>query len=188
MDIHALISQYSGAGNISSQRSTVSAALSNKTQSSAVLSGFASPGDAVVNISSEARRLGENGLPGWVNEKLEKLRANPDQKAAMQQVEWLTAGIEIHPPLYLDNPNSDNVHGNVYFHSREPVTPENKQRYSALAQASTTKMAEIFHAEKAKGSSAAEIFEKAQQYMATLPDDYLHAIGWFKSTFAYGDI
>jgi hypothetical protein len=102
----------------------------------------------------------------------------------MQQVEWMTATIETHAPLILNDPNSDGVRGEVYFHSGEPVTPQNMQRYRALAQASTTETAEIYHAEKAKGSSAAEIFEKTQQYMATLPDDYLRAIGWFRSTFA----
>jgi hypothetical protein len=176
MDVHAFISQYPKAGNISSPRSPALATPSGMALR-AIVSRPVKQGDMVVSISSEAWRLGKTGLPAWVYEKMEALDAKPGQEA-MEDIKWL-AVIETASPPFYDDPDSDGVHGRVYIYTNEVATPESIERHTELNRISSTKTAEIYRTEKAKGSSAAEILQKTQQYMASLPDDYLRAIGWF---------
>jgi hypothetical protein len=170
------------AGLLVSQNISASAFLTGAAQKIAAPSS-ASP-DTKVNISPAARQIAQTGLPGWVNEQIEWLRNDPDQNSAMRWVEGIMTLTETCPPPYLYDPDSDGIHGLFYFSSGEPVTPENKLRYIELGRIKSAETTRIFNTEKANGASAAEIFEKAQRYVASLPDDYLSAIGWFRETYA----
>jgi hypothetical protein len=178
----SIANNYSPVGGLTaSQPISASAFLANTAQK---LVAAPVSLDAEVNISPIAQQINETGLSGWVNERIEWLRNDPDQKSAMQWVEGLMTHTETCPPPYLYDPDSDGIHGLFYFNSGEPVTPENKLRYIELGRIKSAETTRIFNAEKAKGTPAAEIFEKAQRYVATLPDDYLSAIGWFRETYA----
>jgi hypothetical protein len=179
MRIHAL-SQYLGTASITAQRTIGAATLSGIAQQAST-SNPGKQGDAMVNISPEARRLEETGLPGWVLERIEKLNANPDQNDAMRFVEMMATIPSIGGPL-VSVP--DEYGRQFYSYTGELVTPEDWQRYMDLGMSSSIKTAEIFRTEKAKGSSAAEIFEKIQQHMATLPDDFLRTLDWFRPVWA----
>ncbi|GHU33640.1 hypothetical protein AGMMS50256_25970 [Betaproteobacteria bacterium] len=139
----------------------------------------------MVNISPAARQINETGLPGWVNERLEKLNANPDQDAAMQLVELEVATQELCGPLAAIHEGSPEYF--TYTRTGELVTPENTSHYTELNRISFAETARIFRTEKAKGASAAEIFEKTQQYMATLPEDYLRQLNWYRPTLMQPD-
>jgi hypothetical protein len=179
MSIQSVTSLYSCVGSASAARPISLKALSDAARQTVALSGSASGSDSIVTISSTARQLGETDLPAWVNERMEKIRANPDQNEAMQEVEWRTMYQTNGSPLVSLSPGSDGIHGVYYYYTGELVTPENLQRYVELNQMSSAKTAEIYRTEKAKGTSAAEILEKTQRYMATLPDDFLRANGWY---------
>jgi hypothetical protein len=179
MSIQSVTSLYSRVGGASTLQPGSLKALSDVARQAVASSGSVSGIDSVVTISSTARQLGETGLPAWVSERIEKLRANPDQREAMQLVEALTMYQTNGSPLVSVSPDSDGIHGVFYHYTGKPVTPENMQRYSEMTQMSSAKTAEIFRTEKAKGTSAADIFEKTQRYMATLPDDFLRVRGWY---------
>jgi hypothetical protein len=182
MSIQSVTSLYSRVGSASAPQLGSLKALSDVAWQAVASSGSASGDDSVVTISSTARQLGETGLPAWVYEQMEKLRANPDQNEAMQRVEWRTI-FDTSSPLFYYNPDSDGVHGRVYVYTGELSTPEDMQRYTKMIQTSSAKTAEIFRTEKAKGTPAAEILEKTQRYMATLPDDFLRVVGWYDGWF-----
>ena len=182
MSIQALASASSGIARLSAQRTNGTATFSSLARQAAA-STSVNPGGTVVSLSPEARRLGETRLPGWVQEYGEKLRANPDQDEAMGFVETMTTLPSLGGALV----SVPDEYGRSYYsYTGELVTPENWQRYVELGVNSSMKTAEIFRTEKAKGSSAAEIFEATQQYMATLPDDYLRVLDWFRPTSAHG--
>jgi hypothetical protein len=174
------------AGLTASQYIGASAYLTGAVQRAVEAPQSASQGDAVVNISPAAWQINETGLPGWVNEWIEKLRANPDQNEAMQVVGLLMTPstdafgppVAIHegPPEFL-----------TYTRTGELVTPENMSRYKELERISSAETARIFRTEETKGTPAAEIFEKTQQYMATLPEDYLRQLNWFRQTLLQPD-
>lgn len=135
-----------------------------------------------VTLSDNAKRISSSGLPGWVTEQSEKLRANPDQASAMRYVEsmaTISGGA-----LISNGPNSDGINDVYYAATGLPVTPESKARFESLSQSIVAETSKIFHTELAKGTSAADIFEKIHQHMATQPKDYLEATEWFRSTLA----
>ncbi|MHB0764894.1 hypothetical protein ACYCFC_11055 [Stutzerimonas sp. NM35] len=137
-----------------------------------------------VTLSEGARRAASGELPGWVKEKAEDLRNNPDQAEAMNFVEsmaTISGG-----PLISNGPNSDGINDVYYAATGLPVTPASKARYEALSQSITANTTAIFEAERAKGASAADIFEKMHAYMATQPTDYLEATEWYRSSYARG--
>ncbi|WP_312481231.1 hypothetical protein [Stutzerimonas nitrititolerans] len=137
-----------------------------------------------VTLSEGARRSASGELPGWVKEKAEDLRNNPNQAEAMdfvQSMATVPGGA-----LLSYGPNSDGFSDVYYAATGLPVTPENKARYEALSQSITANTTAIFEAERAKGASAADIFEKMHAYMATQPTDYLEATEWYRSSYARG--
>lgn len=175
------IDRYLNANGLSLSHPARGAKISNAARQ---IAPFPPTADAVVTLSSAAKRLATGDLPGWVDEKAERLRGNPDQVAAMREVEGmatLSRGplVAIHEgplgPFY------------TYTHTGELVTPESSAHYAAIEAASIAETARIFAAGKAKGNSAAEIFTEIQEHMATLPEDYLRQINWFRSTVAIGD-
>jgi hypothetical protein len=176
MSIQPLASQYSRVAGIAAQRTIGATTLSGAARQ-AIASTAVNSGDTVVNISPEARQLEETSLPGWVHERKERLRTNPDQNDAMGFVEMMMTTPSLGGPLAS---LPDEYGRQFYTYTGELVTPESMRRYTELNLSSSMKTAEIFRTEKAKGSSAAEIFEKAQQYMSTLPDDFLRTLDWFR--------
>jgi hypothetical protein len=173
------------AGLSASQHISASAFLTGAAQKTVQAPPSVSQGDAVVNISPAAQQITKTGLPGWVNERIEKLSANPDQDEAMHWVELITATPEMFGPLFAIHKGPPEYF--TYTYTGELVTPENMSRYTELNRSRSAETARIFYTEKANGASAAEIFEKTQQYMATLPEDYLRQLNWFRSTWAQPD-
>lgn len=88
--------------------------------------------------------------------------------------------------LISNGPNSDGINDVYYAATGLPYTPENKARYEALAQPIVADTTAIFQAERAKGTPAADIFDKVQAYMATQPHEFLEATEWFRSSYARG--
>jgi hypothetical protein len=88
-------------------------------------------------------------------------------------------------PLVSLAPDSDGIRGVYYAYTGEAATPESLRRYAGIEQASIAETARIFQDGKARGSSAAEIFEQMQRHMATLPDDYLRTLDWFRPSLAH---
>jgi hypothetical protein len=174
MGIQPLASQYSGAAGIAAQRMIGAATLSSAARQ-AIASTAVNPGDTVVNISPEARQLEETGLPGWVNRRIDRLRADPDQADAMEHAE-MKATLSRGPLVSVPD-----EYGRQYFtYTGERVTPESLRRYAAIEEASIAETTRILRDGKARGLSAAEIFEETQRHMATLPDDYLRILDWFR--------
>ena len=83
-------------------------------------------------------------------------------------------------------PNSDGITDVYYAATGLPVTPESTARHDALVRSITAGTTAIFNAESAKGTPAADMFEKMHAYMATQPHDYLEAIEWYRSSYARG--
>lgn len=137
-----------------------------------------------VTLTENTRPASMEELPGWVKEKADDLRNNPNQAEAMGFVQ-LMATIP-GGALISNGPNSDGINDVYYAATGVPVTPENKARHDALVQSITADTTAIFNAESAKGTPAADIFEKMHAYMATQPHDYLEAIEWYRSSYARG--
>jgi len=182
--------------NISSIQGFLNLASYNQANSAANGRSFSEPGTSLsaargaekpgiqVTLSEGARRSASGELPGWVKEKSEDLRNNPDQAEAMnfvQSMATIPGGA-----LLSYGPNSDGFSDVYYAATGLPVTPENKARHEALSQSITANTTAIFEAERAKGASAADIFEKMHAYMATQPTDYLEAAEWYRSSYARG--
>lgn len=130
-----------------------------------------------VTFSEEAKRQLSNGLPAWVNEWSTSLRAKPDQAEAMHVVEQIATvpgGALITVP-----PNAIGMQGTYYTATGLPVTPESEARFAAISQSIVDQTTGIYQAEKAKGTPAADIFEKIHQFMASQPSDYLQATNWY---------
>lgn len=136
--------------------------------------------DVEVTLSQDAMRLSAGQLPGWVQEQADKFRSDPDQDQAMRAVEQLstTQG----GALLSYAPDSDGIHGVYYAATGKPVTPENKARFESISQSIATETTNIFYSERAKGTSAADIFEKINQFMSSQPNDYLQSIKWFSAS------
>jgi hypothetical protein len=174
MSLQALTSQYPRTASVVAQRAIGAATLSSAARQ-AIASTAVNPGDTIVSISPEARQLEETGLPGWVNKRMERLRADPDPADAMEYVE-MKATLSRGPLVSVPD-----EYGRQYFtYTGERVTPESLRRYAAIEEASIAETTRILRTGKAKGSSAAEIFEETQRHMATLPDDYLRILDWFR--------
>ena len=124
------------AGLSASQHISASAFLTGAAQKTVQSPLSISQDDTVVNISPAARQITETGLPGWVNERIEKLRANPDQNEAMQQIELMVTA-HLDPLISIHN----GPHGTYYLTYKftgELVTPESTARYTAIEEASFT--------------------------------------------------
>ena len=137
-----------------------------------------------VTFSEQAKQITSNGLPGWVNEKIDSLRNNPDQAEAMRFVEAMATNPG--GALISNGPNSDGINDVYYKETGLPVTPASKQRFESISKLILAEGTAIYQTELAKGSSAADIFDKLQKNMATQPDDYLKVTNWFRATFATG--
>jgi hypothetical protein len=173
MSIQAIASPYSSGTLLGAARFP---GLARQT----VVSDPIRQGDAVVDISPEARQFGETGLSGWVNKRIERLRTDPDQNDAMRFVEGM-ATLSRGPLVSVP----DEYGRQYYTYTGELVTPESLRRYAAIEQASIAETTRIFQTGKAKGSSAAEIFEEVQRHMAMLPNEYLRILDWFRPNFGH---
>ncbi|GAB0152328.1 MULTISPECIES: hypothetical protein [Marinobacterium] len=136
---------------------------------------------AEVTISDEAKQAASNEFPGWVQEVINRLSNNPDQKEAMDDVKMM-ATIPGGPLVSIPENFGGTPH---YLATGQPVTKESEARFNALAQSITEKTTQIFNSESAKGSSAADIFKKIHEYMATQPEDYLQVLNWYRSSYKY---
>jgi hypothetical protein len=136
---------------------------------------------AEVTISDEAKQAASNELPGWVQEVINRLSNNPDQKEAMDDVKMM-ATIPGGPLVSIPENFGGTPH---YLATGQPVTKESEARFNALTQSITEKTTQIFNSESAMGSSAADIFKKIHEYMATQPEDYLQVLNWYRSSYKY---
>jgi hypothetical protein len=134
-----------------------------------------------ITISDEAKQAASNELPGWVQEVINRLSNNPDQKEAMDDVKMM-ATIPGGPLVSIPENFGGTPH---YLATGQPVTKESEARFNALTQSITEKTTQIFNSESAKGSSAADIFKKIHEYMATQPEDYLQVLNWYRSSYKY---
>lgn len=134
-----------------------------------------------ITISDEAKQAASNELPGWVQEVINRLSNNPDQKEAMDDVKMM-ATIPGGPLVSIPENFGGTPH---YLATGQPVTKESEARFNALAQSITEKTTQIFNSESVKGSSAADIFKKIHEYMATQPEDYLQVLNWYRSSYKY---
>lgn len=146
--------------------------------STSVVSSTASAKPGVeVTFSEEAKSQHSNGLPRWVNEWSAGLRAKPDQAEAMSVVEQMATvpgGALITVP-----PDSIGTQGTYYTATGQPVTPQSEGRFASISQSIVGQTTAIYQSEKAKGTSASDIFEKIHHFMASQPSDYLQATGWY---------
>lgn len=184
------ISTNSYSNYITPHKST-SGQLDQKSNFSNVLENIEQPNPTdkpqlndAVTISDQAKHAAAKELPGWAQEAIDSLRNNPNQKEAMDNVKlWATTSEKGTGGALHSVP--DKMGGTSYYYETGlPVTKESEARFNALAQSITEETTRIFNSESAKGSSAADIFEKMQQYMATQPDDYLQALDWHRSILA----
>jgi hypothetical protein len=181
MSISAANSRLPDAGLTALRHFSASAFLANAAQRTTEASHSVSH-DAQANIPSAAWQLDKTSLPGWVNEKMEKWSAHPDQKEAMEEVEIMATRSRGPLVAIWDGPHG--IYYLTYTYTGELVTPESSARYAAIEEASIAETGRIFAAEKANGASAANIFEKIEQHMATLPEDYLRILNWHSPTYA----
>jgi hypothetical protein len=138
--------------------------------------------DVQVSLSSKGQFLASGDLPGWIGERLEFLRSNPDQASAMKWVESLATGQG--GGLISNGPNSDGVNDVYWAATGEPVTPESKARVERISLQIQKETTAIYQNLRAEGKSAADIFASISQYMSTQPKDYLEINNWYRPTYA----
>lgn len=103
-----------------------------------------------VTLTANARPIAMNELPGWVKERSDALRNNPNQAEAMgyvQSMATIPGGA-----LVSYGPNSDGITDVYYAATGLPVTPESTARHDALVRSITAGTTAIFNAESAKGT------------------------------------
>ncbi|WXL25268.1 hypothetical protein WG219_18495 [Ectopseudomonas mendocina] len=135
-----------------------------------------------VSLSPQGQFLASGDLPGWIGERLEFLRSDPDQTSAMKWVESLATGQG--GGLISNGPNSDGVNDVYWAATGEPVTPESKARVERISLQIQQATTAIYQNLRAEGKSAADIFASISQYMSTQPKDYLEINNWYRPTYA----
>lgn len=65
-----------------------------------------------------------------------------------------------------------------YAATGEPVTEESEAYFNSVASAELQKRIDLYDAEKAKGTPAADILDKIFEYMDTLPARYREMMRW----------
>ncbi|HZX33416.1 MAG TPA: hypothetical protein VFF03_18850 [Rhodocyclaceae bacterium] len=76
---------------------------------------------------------------------------------------------------------SDHINGTGpirYAASGEPVMEESESYFNSVSSAELQKRSELYDAEKAKGTPAADILDKIFGYVDTLPKRYREMINW----------
>ncbi|MGE5491547.1 MAG: hypothetical protein ACM31P_09725 [Actinomycetota bacterium] len=76
---------------------------------------------------------------------------------------------------------SDHVNGTGpirYAATGEPVTEESESYFNSVSSAERQKRVELYDAEKAKGTPAADILDKIFGYIDTLPTRYKEMLNW----------
>lgn len=164
--------------NAAKSKNATEAFLTTASSSSTGASAQATKPGVEVTLSQDALRLSSTKTPGWVQEQADKLRSNPNQEEAMLTVQQLATAPG--GALLSYAPDSDGVTGVYYAATGTPVTPESKARFESISQSILSETSNIFYSERAKGTSAADIFEKMHQFMSTQPNDYLEATNWFR--------
>lgn len=65
-----------------------------------------------------------------------------------------------------------------YAATGEPVTEESERYFNSVASAELQNRVDLYNAEKAKGTAAADILDKLFGYIDTLPTRYKEMINW----------
>jgi len=133
-----------------------------------------------VTLSSEALEKSRNAdMPAYIRQRSEWLRNHPNQAEAARYVERMATSRD--DALVSLAPDSDGVTGVYYKSNGAPVTEASKAWFSALSETVQAERTRIYSDETARGTSPAGIYDKIQQYMATMPESYLHMACWYGS-------
>lgn len=142
-------------------------------------SASASP-STVVTLSAEAlARSRHSDLPEHIQNRSDWLRNNPDQQEAARYVEMIAT--TPNHELVSIAPGSDGIKGVYYKSGGAPVTEQSRAWFKDISETALAERTRIYDSENAKGTPPADIYDKIQQYMSTLPPSYLHMMNWYGS-------